>query len=511
MNLIHSVQFEMDGKTIEQNTPFQGLIQSTRQYCSMSKDDLENFGSTLGLGSTLDNPSSQVYNASATYANNAGGNGLTNNRVYGNIAGVAGASVAQAVAGVSGVSNYGQQSFSGAQSSKTYNPALQDRMNNILAAGPTQSSSVTNALTNANTLNYENRNYSTVNNNYQIWYETAIIRLKDILGSFDSLCLLKRFSGTLKIYVNTGSFSVSANIAGDGSIQPYPVYNLSGQNTTFTNTCPLMLNALPDISYGQAVGSITCGLFISKAVTTSVASGGSISPANLGNSNAASVVQNCRIYYPLVKIKEAMLGRYIQENTAKTIVYTSFLQNLVPNITAGGNVSQLIQSGVRGIKTIFILPYLSASVYGASGQNQYAAGGGATIPFSPLLSPFDLAPMSTGPLSITNLNIQIGGQNVQQYLLSYAWQEFMQEVVEYNKINSGDTGISNGLFSSEFWKQQLRIYIVDCSRVENIENAVPRNIVIQYTNNTPVIVDYLIFTEYMDSFVVNVQTGLVTK
>ena len=520
MNLIHSVQFEMDGKTIEQNTPFQGLIQSIRQYTTMSKDDLNNFGSSIGIGSVTDNPFSMRYNSTNTVVGagqnqlvGSSGNGIVNNCPFPNT----GANSA-----------YGQQAVSGPQGTNTYNNGLQDRTNSPEALSASQQSSMALLDPKVN-IQLENANYTEIVNNYQVWYETAVIRLKDILGSFDSLCLLKRFNGKLNIYINTGSFAVATYIT-NGITASYPQFNLSGSNTTFTNTCPLMLNSLPGEAYSgigaTPITNITCGLFIVNAVTTSVSTG-TVPPLNLGAAGVSTQIKNCRIYYPLVKLKEVELGKYIQENTAKTIVYSAFLQNSISNISTGGNVSQLIQSGVRAIKTIFIIPFISASAgtgssgYGNYNQSSYFNGlAGAstvvtatypTVPFSPLLSPFTVAPMETGPLSITNINIQIGGQNVQQYLLNYGWQEFLQEVVEYNKINSGDMGISNGLFNYDLWNKALRVYVIDCSRVENVENAVPRNIVVQFINNSPVNCDYLVFTEYLDSFVVNVQTGLVTK
>jgi len=523
MNLIHSVQFEMDGKTIEQNTPFQGMIQSIRQMATMSKDDLTNFGSSIGIGSVTDNPFSLRYNSTASALPNSAlagssGNGIVNNAVF---------------PSPILTSSYGQQSNVGPQGTNTYNNGLQDRTNSLLASSASQYSSIA-VLEPQQNINLENANYSVVVGNYQIWYETAVIRLKDILGSFDSLCLLKRFNGKLNIYINTGSFAVAtwipAATAGTAGNGYYPQYNLSGSNTTFTNTCPLMLNSLPFEAYNNVsatITNITCGLFIANATTTTVSTG-TVTASNLALSGAATQIRNCRIYYPLVKLKEVELGKYIQENTAKTIVYSAFLQNLISNVSNNnGNVSQLIQSGVRAIKTIFIIPFISASSgtgglgYGNYGQSSYfnglagastvATAGNTTTPFSPLLSPFCAAPTETGPLSITNINIQIGGQNVQQYLLNYGWQEFLQEVVEYNKINSGDMGISNGLFNYDLWNKAMRVYVIDCSRVENVENAVPRNIVVQFQNNSSVNCDYYIFTEYLDSFVINVQTGLVTK
>ncbi len=71
--------------------------------------------------------------------------------------------------------------------------------------------------------------------------------------------------------------------------------------------------------------------------------------------------------------------------------YTTILSNTYNNITAGSTFSTLVQSGVQRIRGVLIVPFLSGST------NGLLTGGAAPISgitaFSPLLSPFDCAPL----------------------------------------------------------------------------------------------------------------------
>jgi hypothetical protein len=83
-------------------------------------------------------------------------------------------------------------------------------------------------------------------------------------------------------------------------------------------------------------------------------------------------------------------------------------------------------------------------------------------------------------------------------------------------IGSSDFGISNGLISQAWWEQN-RFYYVNLSRSDKADKLTARNINVSFTINvangttTSVPIDCLIFTEYADSFVVDCESGLVSK
>ena len=500
-NLVHSCQLDVNGTTIEQNTPYLNSYVAYKLLSQASSDDYKGLGVSLGLGQELDTPQALRYsslnvNAGAygAVAGPFGGNGLTNNCPFTPATGA----------------NFGDQNAYGVQNSGSYNKGLFSRIERVVDLTNTNTNANlslygASGIAGVNQLNQEMRPTYTVSGNYMIWTDTAIIRMQDILNSMSVLPLARRFSGNLRLYLNTGTVGVSyrpngtpTNLAGMCS---------SAQFNTFSNTCPLMISALQ--SQNTVVPAtatyLTAGLFIVRATTTT------INQVNLGASNASCQMQSCRLYFPLIKVKIAKSIAYEQENQHKQICYTAVLQNTISNISAGSQYSGLIQSGIKAIRGILILPFISSAVNGLLATNGAVGAMTGIVPFSPLISPFDPAPLSTGPIGIINLNVSIGSINVLQNVLSFNFENFIEQVSQYEKINSGDLGLSCGLISQYMWENAYRPYYFDCSRYTNADAITPRNINITFTNNSNVACDYLVFTEYFDSAVINVVSGLITK
>ena len=57
----------------------------------------------------------------------------------------------------------------------------------------------------------------------------------------------------------------------------------------------------------------------------------------------------------------------------------------------------------------------------------------------------------------------------------------------------------------------FRHYYVNIERSPLTDKNVARNINISFTNNSSVAIDILVFTIYSDEFVIDVESGLVTK
>ena len=99
-------------------------------------------------------------------------------------------------------------------------------------------------------------------------------------------------------------------------------------------------------------------------------------------------------------------------------------------ITAGSSYNQLVQSGVRNIKGVLIMPYIASSVHGAMTSAAGAALGITT--FAPYSSPFDTAPATT-PCSLINLQISVGQVNQLMNYYNYTFEEFYQQLNLYEK------------------------------------------------------------------------------
>lgn len=592
--LIHGVDLQVNGKTLEQFIPNLNSYVSFKLMSQMSGDDLKTYGATLGMGEAIDNWESQIFNGSANSQVSSGtfpsgvvsvgnGNGLTNNcpfpiapisySLVGSTYVTTGATTAtQAVSSTTGMkvgmlvtgntikpntfiititdatnvvlsqqpiattvanqsisfhavsgSNQGDQAISGVQHSGTYNNGLFSRMKRITDASqpPTAGSPnlygnatglQSNCITNSTKLGNEFKPFFTISGTkYMVWYDVAIVRMADILDSMRAMPMMKKWDGVFRCYLNVGQ--VVSNIADTGaystSIQS-PCLATSGAGNTFTNTCPLIHTATPA---PKGVIGIASGLFIASPTDTAIACGGAT--INLRNAGASHFLTSCRMYYTQIQLKPEKLDYYISNNRSKKICWTSILNNNFNNISAGSTFSTLVQSGVSNPRGLLILPFLSNSTgnqltnYGAVTSNGSTLVTSFTT-FAQQLSPFDMAPATTSNASLINLQVAVGGVNVLANVISYGFEEFIQQVSLYEKINAGDFGLSCGLISQAHYENAYRVYYVDLSRANIADLMTPRNITISFTNNSLQALDIQVFTEYFREGVVDVETGIVS-
>ena len=84
----------------------------------------------------------------------------------------------------------------------------------------------------------------------------------------------------------------------------------------------------------------------------------------------------------------------------------------------------------------------------------------AALPFAQYESPYDTAPSTSAPLSITNISISLGGIKVANEVLNYTYENFLQQVSLAESIASSDIGLNVGLVNQEYWESN-RVYYVD--------------------------------------------------
>ena len=118
-------------------------------------------------------------------------------------------------------------------------------------------------------------------------------------------------------------------------------------------------------------------------------------------------------------------------------------------------------------------------------------------------SPFDTCPCTTSPVSLTNLQVSVGGQNVSQSTLQYGYEDFLEQVNLAEQLTSSVFCISTGLIST--W------YYVNVERGNAADKLNGRNINVSFTNNSNVPVKIMVFIFYSDEIAIDVKTGLVTR
>ena len=485
INLIHQADLQIQGKTIEPTQPYINIAKHFKMMSEMSINDLKQMGPTLGFGDDLDNYRSVAYNTTIVGAGATNGNGFTNNKIFGS-------------AFASGIGS-GLQTTFGSQNLGCVNTAASSKISRVIdATGNTANKVVPNIVT-LNQLDNEFRPTYRLFGNYMVWTDYAVIKLNTLFESLQNIGLVRKLDATLRLWVNTGAVGISSSnentvVAGSNAAVGVNLkYNYKNTNSTFTNTCPLLINYVNDYASGTNVTAgtvaIVAGLFIGKPPTTNIFG------INLGASGASHPMQACRIYYSQITINPIKALTYIENNRNKKVVYRNIISNQY-SCPATGSFNQLINSGIVHPTGVLIVPFISAKVADHS-DYQWK-------------SPFDTCPATSSPISLTNLQVSVGGTNILSSNLYYNYESFIQQVSLADTLTSADFGVSCGLFNQSWW-ETFRYYYVNVERSALADKNVPRNINISFNNNSNVEADIMVFIFYSDNFIIDVESGIINK
>jgi hypothetical protein len=253
-NLIHQADIVLDGKTISDTQPFLGTFTHIKLLSELSQNDLKSLGSAIGFSEVLDTASSVVYNGASAVLN---GNGLCNNNAFGH-------STQPVLTGTSGAQNV-------SVCNEAINKRILKVVDTTVKAGYNTIYGAGTGLVDSEQLagNDFKSTYQVLNTNYGVIYDIAVIRLKDIFDCMNNIGLVKKISGVLRLYVNTGSLAIDC-VANT----PVPQYKFSVAESTFSNMCPFTIN---NLGIAAAAGGITAtatrinaGLFIGNPVATNL-------------------------------------------------------------------------------------------------------------------------------------------------------------------------------------------------------------------------------------------------
>jgi hypothetical protein len=495
-HLIHQIEIVSNGKTVNDTQPFISLYENFKLLSAMSVNDLKQFGSSFGLGEELDNEKSVVYTPLAAAYTPQQGVGLCNNRPF----------VVNA-----GASAETQPYVALAQNTGVINKALARRATRVADATLTPANSFNKLygtstadgatiMTAAQLANEFKPNYQVIGN-INIWYDLAVIPLKYLCDVVDKMGLVKKLDMILRIYFNTGSLSCTVANGNTGNLQ----YGAFVSTSTFANTCPFTVNHLIGTAatggLAAATTAITAGVFIARAPTTSITAGGVT--VNLGLNVPNHPMPSCRCYYSLVKLEPSRALAYIEANREKQVVFENVIFNQYNSIGAGSSFSQLVQSGIKNPLGVCIIPLIG------SGTITSTANG--VMGFEQWQSPYDTCPSTYSPISLTNLQVSLGGQNQLASTLYYTFETFLEQVALAENLTSSDFGVGSGLINQNWWETVGRVYWVDLSRGRDADKASMRNLSISFNNNSQASITLMVFTVYLDKITIDVETGIVKK
>ena len=484
-NLVHSMELVLNGKTIHDHQSFQNVYSNFKLLSSMTPNDLKSNNTNFGMAPDLDSNKSVRFRKDAPTAGVAGlgpsGYGITNNQPFNTTA--------------SDLQNIAQNSGKG-------NDALAQRINRIVDTTTNSSynnlfGASTTCLMTTDQLGKELKPYYTTSGNFMYWFDYGIINLKYMLDAIAKIGLVKRADMRLRMYINTGSVAVT--VAGPNTTDTY----YSAFTSTFSNTCPFTVNLLSGLiangGFGVGVNTITAGLYIGKPPASFNGAGATTITISSQLSNSMT---SCALYYSTVKLDLQSESEYINANRAKKIVYEKiyFANNMT--ISSGGQIDKTISNSIKNPIALIIFPFISKAGTGG-------VLGATALNFAQYESPWDTAPSTSAPLSITGISVSLGGKKVANDVLNYTYENFLQQVTLAETIGASDIGLNVGLYNQEYFESN-RVYYIDLARSRDIDKDTPRELVVKGTNNSNVPIDCLFYVVYLEEFTIDVVTGVVS-
>ena len=480
-NLIHSMELVLNGKTIHDHQSFLNVYANFKMLSSMTPSDLKSNNTNFGMAPDLDNHRSMRFGAAAPAdASTTGGYGIFNNTPFQTTA-----SFLQTIP----------------QNSGKGNDALLQRINRVVDT--TANSSFNNLfgtsrIMSSDNLKSELKPFYTVSGNYMYWFDYGIINLKYIIDAIAKIGLVKKADMRLRMYVNVGAVQVTINTP-NTTTTTYKSFT-----TSFSNTCPFTVNLLTGaLAAGgfsdNSATLLTAGLYLAKPPASF--SAGGVSVANTSQIN--SPMSACQLYYSNVKLDLTSESEYINANRAKQIIYEKIYFASVTNVSSTNIVDKTITSSITNPIGLVIVPFLSKSGTGGS-------FGANVLGFAQYESPWDTAPSTGAPISLTNFSVSLGGKKVANEVLNYTYENFLHQVAIAETITSSDIGLNVGLVNQEFWESN-RVYYMDLARSREVDKDTPRELTFKCTNNSLVPIDVLIFAVYLEKFSIDVVTGAIVS
>jgi len=482
LSLIHSVSVDLNGKNIIQQTAYQSLYNNFKLLTSLSWNDVITQGPTIGF--YPDNPLAFTYNATAA----SDGTGICNNDI----------SLSKPYYATA-YNNY-----------DTTNEGLLKRIQyiNYDATGSTGPNQIGESFSTLQTATYANDLYrsqiitkqngsASLASVFQIQV-LAIVRLRHLHHFFEVIPLCKGVQLRIILNLNQTVTRVT-NATG-------PVYSATNTYLAFNGVNPLMMSS-GRIGVAPTTTVVGLGVNPNYSAIPSANDGTFDISLYVGNEclntaqsafsgvTKSSLPTHVQLYVPAYEMNPRVEALYITTNPNKTIIYNDIYQYKIKNVSGGASFNELITNGIKGIKSVLLIPYFTSSF----------AGG---VPFQNIFSTDLPSPLC----GISNYQVQLSGQNMSYSMVRYSFEHFNNNLYGAGAVNAGLTdGLTSGLINELGFQIGQCYYYIDCSRGLPIETEIPRSVVISGTNKSVLSTDYYIYIEYTTSVGVNVQTGMIVS
>jgi len=518
--IIHSFTLDYNGTTIIQQTPYINMWNSFKLMTSLSLDDVNTQGATIGF--YPDNPLTWQHVSSSGYA--PFGNGTANNSNFLALDAVAGS-----------FNNY----HSGGG-----NEGLQQRQHLInfdtdgIVGGTTATTATYGSLLNTSAVtqvwkSYISRKVSQTASNAQAgiiqFSIVATVYLKHIHSFFNMCPLLKGVF--MKMTMNLNNTTTDFKTLGTIAASPFGITGTAMVCTGVSNPLggvnPCMIASTAASNGGLALVSAgvagTAAGFVSFAYKLNISVGATCLDSTLssliGSGSVGTLSKSVYLYIPAYTFNPVFEQAYLS-SPVKQIKYTDVYQYQVLNVAAGANFNNLLTNGIANVKSVLVLPFYSSTAgtleagFTPPASSGFTASNNTNTGFTQGLpvfqSPFD--PAGTGPTSpccwLSNFNVQVSGQNAIYNVERYNFEQFNNQLYGQNAVNGGLTdGLTSGLIDRMAFDMEYCYYYVNVERMLPVEMSVPKSIQILGQNYSAKAIDLYCFIEYGVEISIDCLTG----
>ena len=220
--------------------------------------------------------------------------------------------------------------------------------------------------------------------------------------------------------------------------------------------------------------------------------------AGYTGTSTSALGRSIELHVPSYVMNPALESAYISAGSNRKVVYDDVYSFTIRGVESNQNVNQLVTSGIRGIKSVLLVPMHSASENGGIPEFQSvqsSCGGG------------DVAMLS----AVTNFNIQVGGVSQLSQNARYSFELF-EQFSGTNAINAGQTdGLTSGLISQKSWETKHGYIYLDVNRGTELEKSSPKSVQVQFQNVSAKKMDYFVFITYETSINLDVGLGIISS
>jgi hypothetical protein len=514
--IIHSFTLDYNGTTIVQQTPYINMWNSFKLMTSLSLDDINTQGATIGF--YPDDATSWQFFAPVASPLLANGIGLCNNT-----------NSFSAPTLVGAFSNF----FSGDGNEGFFKRQQLINFDNdgIPGLGSTYGGLLAGASGNATTQVWKSYIFNKtatapptneVNKGVIQYAVVATVYLKHIHSFFNMCPLLKGVFMKMTMNLNNTSseFSAVGTVAASPGAFTGTSVTCSSVSNPLGGVNPLMIASTnPNNGANSCLTTLTQGLTAGAATVTyrmNISVGGSCLDQQLVTSGAvpAQLSKSIYLYIPAYTFNPVFEQAYLS-SPVKQIKYTDVYQYQILSVGSNQVFNNLLTNGIANVKSVLILPFYNSGSGSTidqpvNGTASYSTNSGFIKGTPVWQSPYD--PAGTGTTSpmcwLSNFNIQVSGQNAIYNTERYNFEQFNNQLYGQNAVNGGLTdGLTSGLIDRQKFDMCYSYYYVNIERMLPVEMSVPKSIQVLGQNLSSKVIDLYCFIEYGVEVSIDALTG----